>query len=101
MAQPDMKASLRRVHAGKKREVRMGIRKFEKLMKNVSNIRSALQLVISEIPDIKGVILVLGPSSVRPQHVYELFFSHGKVGSGSDCDFMKSRAAEGLSRKVN
>ncbi|KAK1399018.1 Melanoma inhibitory activity protein [Heracleum sosnowskyi] len=100
MAQPDMKASLRRVHAGKKREVRMGIKKFEKLMKNVSNIQSALQLVISEIPDIKEVILVLGSSSVRPQHVYELCFSHGKVASGSDCDFLKTRAAEGLSRKA-
>ncbi|KAL1816673.1 hypothetical protein ACET3Z_019247 [Daucus carota] len=100
IAQPDMKASLRRVHAGRKREVRMGIRKFEKLMKNVSNIQSALQLVITEIPDIKGVILVLGTSSVRPQHVYELCFSHGKVASGSDCNFLKSKAAEGLSRKA-
>lgn len=96
-----MKASVRREHAGRKREVRTGIRKFDKLMKTVASLQTALQLMISEIPNIKGVMLVLGASSVRPQHVFELCFSHGKVVSGGASDFSKSRAAEGLSRKVN
>lgn len=67
------------------------------MMKTVSNIQTALQMVISEIPNVQQVMLVLGPSPMRPQHVYEVCFLHGKVICGG---FTKTRAAEGLSRKV-
>lgn len=82
------------------REVKRGIRRLEKMMKTVSSVRTALQLVIIEIPNVQQVLLVLGPSPMRPQHVYEVCFSHGKVVSDSAGDFTKTRAAEGLSRKV-
>ncbi|XAR58538.1 hypothetical protein NMG60_11013970 [Bertholletia excelsa] len=100
LAQSEVKASLRRKHAGRMREIKLGIRRLEKVMKTVSSVKSALKLMISEIPDIQQVILVLGASPLRPQHVYEVWFSHGKLVSGSAGDFTKSRTAEGLSRKA-
>ncbi|KAL6968332.1 hypothetical protein U1Q18_034136 [Sarracenia purpurea var. burkii] len=100
LAQTEVKASLRRKHAGRMREVKQGIRRLEKLMKTVYSLQTALKLMISDIPDIQGVILILGASPIRPQHVYEVCFSHGKVVSGSAVDCTKSRAAEGLSRKA-
>ncbi|KVH94389.1 hypothetical protein Ccrd_003540 [Cynara cardunculus var. scolymus] len=77
LAQTEMKASQRRVQNGRKREVKHGIKRFEKLMKTVASIQTALQLVFSEMPHIETVILVFGGSPVRPRHVYELCFSHG------------------------
>lgn len=82
------------------REVKRGIRRLDKMMKTVSNIQTALQMVISEIPNVQQVMLVLGPSPMRPQHVYEVCFLHGKVICGGAGGFTKTRAAEGLSRKV-
>ncbi|KAI7983381.1 Pentatricopeptide repeat-containing protein [Camellia lanceoleosa] len=66
LAQNEFKASFRRKHAGRMREVKQGIRRLEK------------------IPDINGVILVLGASPIRPRHVYEVCFLHGKVVSRGD-----------------
>lgn len=63
----------------------------------VSNLKTALQLMITEIPNVERISLVLGPSPLRPLHVYELSFSHGRVVSG---DFNRSKVAEALSRKV-
>ncbi|XP_015892093.1 uncharacterized protein LOC107426419 [Ziziphus jujuba] len=93
------KASLRRKHGSKMREVKQGIRRLEKLMRAVSDFQNAVKLVINEVPNIQGVILVLGASPLRPQHVYDLCFSHGKLPGGAQ-DFTKSRAAEVLSRKA-
>ncbi|KAK9282531.1 hypothetical protein L1049_005451 [Liquidambar formosana] len=100
LTQSEVKASSRRKHAGRLREVKHGIKKLEKLINTVSSLRAALQLMVTEIPDIQGVILILGASPIRPQHVYEMCFSHGRVVSQGGCDFTKSRAAEGLSRKA-
>ncbi|PSS14624.1 Melanoma inhibitory activity protein [Actinidia chinensis var. chinensis] len=100
LAQAEVKASLRRQHAGRMKEVKQGIKRLEKVMKTVSGLRTALQLMISEIPDIQRVMLVLGTSPIRPQHVYEMCFSHGKIISIGAGDFAKSKAAEGLSRKA-
>lgn len=91
---------MRRMHGGRKREVKRGIKRLEKMMKTVSSIRTALQLVICVIPNVQQVMLVLGPSPMRPQHVYEVCFAHGKVVCGRAGDFTKTRTAEGLSRKV-
>ncbi|PIN25846.1 hypothetical protein CDL12_01398 [Handroanthus impetiginosus] len=89
--------SMRRKQAARKREVKMGIRRLEKLMNCVSNLKTALQLMISEVPHVEKISLVLGPSPLRPLHVYELSFSHQRTVSG---DFNRSKVAETLSRKA-
>lgn len=83
------------------REIKHGIRRFEKLMRSISDFQTALKLMISEVANIQGAILVLGASPIRPQHVYELSFSSGKSASivGAP-DFAKTRAADTLSKKV-
>ncbi|XP_038684618.1 uncharacterized protein LOC119984641 isoform X2 [Tripterygium wilfordii] len=98
--QNEVKASFRRKHNGRMREVKHGIRRLEKLMNTISGLQTAMQLMISEIPNIQGVMLILGASPVRPLHVYELSFLHGNVIAVSAGEFSKTRAAEGLSRKA-
>ncbi|EXB39364.1 hypothetical protein L484_025059 [Morus notabilis] len=93
-------ASMRRKHASKMREVKQGIRRFDKLMRSVSDFQNALKLMIGEVPSIQAAILVIGGSPLRPQQVYELSFPHGKSVPVGPPDFAKSRAAEALSRKV-
>ncbi|GMP94384.1 hypothetical protein CsSME_00043856 [Camellia sinensis var. sinensis] len=66
LAQNEFKASFRRKHAGRMRVVKQGIRRLEKVMKTIFSLRTALQLMISEISDIKGFILVLGASPIHP-----------------------------------
>ncbi|KAI7755490.1 hypothetical protein M8C21_031664, partial [Ambrosia artemisiifolia] len=100
IANGKMKPSQRRLQMGRKREVKHVIRRLEKLMKTVANTQTALQLVLSEVPHVEAVILVLGASPVRPRHVYELSFSHGKDVVSDACDFTKTKVAEGISRKV-
>lgn len=82
------------------REVKYGIKRFEKLMRAISDFQTALKLIISEIPNIQEAILVLGASPIRPQHVYEFSFSNAKSASVGAPDFAKSRAADSLSKKV-
>ncbi|KAL0371320.1 UNVERIFIED_CONTAM: hypothetical protein Sangu_0450100 [Sesamum angustifolium] len=89
--------STRRKQAARKREVKMGIRRLEKLMNCISNLKTALQLMIAEAPNVEKISLVLGPSPLRPLHVYELSFSHGRTVSA---DFCRSKVAETLSRKA-
>ncbi|XP_050263731.1 uncharacterized protein LOC126707990 isoform X2 [Quercus robur] len=98
LTQSDIKA--RRKLIGRMREVKHGIKRLEKLMNMVSNLQNALKLMMSEIPNVQGVILVLGATPIRPQHVYELCFSHGKVVGSGETDFTKSKVAQGLSRKA-
>lgn len=101
LRQSELKASSRRNHTSRMRELKRGTRRVEKLMNTVSSFETALQLIISENPNIQEVILVLGGSPLRPQHVYQLFFSHGKSVPRDGVDFTKSKVAEGLSRKVH
>ncbi|KAJ6412342.1 hypothetical protein OIU84_005408 [Salix udensis] len=96
----ESKASVRRNHISRMREVKHGIRRLEKLVNTVGGLESALQLIISEVLCIEEVILVLGASPIRPQHVYELCFSRGNVVPRDDDGFAKSKVAEGLSRKA-
>ncbi|RQO90835.1 hypothetical protein POPTR_005G208700v4 [Populus trichocarpa] len=93
-------ASVRRNHISRMREVKHGIKRLEKLVNTVGGLESALQLIISEVLCIEEVILVLGASPIRPQHVYELCFSRGNVVPRDDGGFAKSKVAEGLSRKA-
>lgn len=90
--------SLRRKHASRKREVRMGIRRLDKLMNTISSLRTALQLMITECPAIQRVVLILGSSPLRPLHVYELNFSRETAASGED--FTRNRVVEALSKKA-
>lgn len=70
-------------------------------MKTISSLRSALQLMIREAPDIQKVVLILGGSPLRPQKAYELLFTqHSDSLLGYEGDFAKSKAAEALSKKV-
>ncbi|KAJ9543230.1 hypothetical protein OSB04_022937, partial [Centaurea solstitialis] len=96
LAQTEIKAAQRRVQNGRKREVKHGIKRFEKLMKTVASIQTALQLVFSEMPHIETVIL---GSPIRARHVYELCFSHGHDALSEGCDFTRTRAADAISRK--
>lgn len=98
--QSEMKTSSRRKHVGRMREVKRGIRRLDKLMNTVSSLQSAFQMMITESPKIQGVILILGASPKRPQHVYEMSFAQERVVSGGACDFTKSKTAERLSKKA-
>ncbi|TYH57353.1 hypothetical protein ES332_D08G083500v1 [Gossypium tomentosum] len=100
LAKTELKASLRRKHIGRMREVKQGIRKMEKFMSTISSLQSALQLLISQIPNIHEVILVLGTSPIRPQHVYQLCFSHANPAPSAEANFIKGKTAEWLSRKA-
>lgn len=77
----------------------MGIRRLDKLMSTISSLRTALQLMITEYPVIQRVILILGPSPLRPLNVYELNFSCETTASGGD--FTRNRVVETLSKKVS
>ncbi|KAF3618182.1 putative preprotein translocase subunit SCY2, chloroplastic-like isoform X1 [Capsicum annuum] len=90
--------SLRRTHASRKREVRMGIRRVDKLMNTISSFKTALQLMITEFPAIQRAVLILGPSPLRPIHVYELNFSCDTAASGGH--FTRNRVVEALSKKA-
>ncbi|KAH9785891.1 mad2l1-binding protein [Citrus sinensis] len=96
----DLRPTSRRMNLSRKREIKQGIRRLEKLMNTISSLQTALRLLISEIPNIQEVIFVLGASPLRPQHIYQLYFSHGKSVSRGEPDFTKGKAAEGLSRKA-
>lgn len=62
-----------------------------------TNLKTALQLVIADVPNVEIFSLVLGPSPLRPLHIYELSFSNGRPVLE---DFSRSKIAETLSRKV-
>lgn len=101
LASKDLKAPLRRKHNSGLREVRRGIRGFEKLINAVSSAQLALQLVLSESPGISKVILILGSSPLRPRYVYELSFLLGRISPSGSTDYNKCKEAEVLSKKVN
>ena len=46
------------------REVRIGIKRFEKLMDTISGVESALRILISEIFSLESFILILGASPI-------------------------------------
>ncbi|XP_010070221.2 uncharacterized protein LOC104457005 [Eucalyptus grandis] len=100
LARSGMRASFRRKHSGRMRELKRGFRSSEKLMSAISSLQDALRLVISESPHVREILLILGGSPLRPRYVYRLCFSHGKMVSRDASDFTKNRAAEVLSRKA-
>ncbi|KAF9615796.1 hypothetical protein IFM89_026467 [Coptis chinensis] len=82
------------------REVKQGLKRMEKLMNTLASLNTAIQLMLNESHNIEGVMLVLGSSPIRPQQVYEMFFSHGSFVAEHTIDYNKSKAAETLSRKA-
>ena len=46
------------------REVRIGIKRFKKLIDVISGVESALRICISEIPGLESFILILGASPI-------------------------------------
>ncbi|KAL5561662.1 hypothetical protein UlMin_031409 [Ulmus minor] len=94
------KASERRKQVSQMREVKQGIRRFEKLMRSVSDFRNALELIINEVPNIPEATLVLGSTPIRPQQVYEMSFSHGNCLPIGAQDFTKSKRAQTLSKQA-
>ncbi|XP_061341390.1 uncharacterized protein LOC133287739 isoform X2 [Gastrolobium bilobum] len=96
----ELKASCRRKHVSKMRDIKLGIRRLDKFMNSLLNVETAIKMIISDIPTIEGVILALGASPLRPQHIYVLDFPHGISVSNVADDFARSKAADGLSRKA-
>lgn len=96
----EVKASFRRKHVSRMREIKVGIKRLDKLMKSLLNLETALKVIINEIPTVDGVILALGGSPLRPQNVYVLEFPRGIDFSNVGDDFARNKAAEALSRKV-
>ncbi|KAK2363641.1 nonstructural protein [Trifolium repens] len=96
----EVKASFRRKHVSRMREIKVGIKRLDKLMSSLSNLQTALKLMINEVHTIGGVVLALGGSSLRPQNVYVLEFQCRIDVSNVEDDFARSKAAEALSRKA-
>ncbi|KMT06135.1 hypothetical protein BVRB_7g163060 [Beta vulgaris subsp. vulgaris] len=100
LTQSQLDASSRRKCIGRKRDVKLEIRRFEKLMNTVSGLQTALLLFLREVPNVEDIIFVLGTSPRRPHHVYEFFFPHEMVASLASEDMTRNRTVEVLSRKV-
>ncbi|TVU20805.1 hypothetical protein EJB05_30402 [Eragrostis curvula] len=95
-----LKPSDQRKYNTRKREVRRGIKKQEKLMNGISTLLSALQQALDEVPSIEGVVLILGGSLVRPLFVYDVTLSHGRFDSGSAKEHGLTKLAQSVSRKA-
>ncbi|KAG9457948.1 hypothetical protein H6P81_002456 [Aristolochia fimbriata] len=98
--QAELKATSRREHSARLRHVKQRIRSLEKLMKNISDLFSAVELTLREIPEVSGIVMILGGSPIRPLHVYELSFAHGRAVLENQLDTNNRRAADLLSKKA-
>ncbi|XP_018673806.2 uncharacterized protein LOC103999484 isoform X2 [Musa acuminata AAA Group] len=96
----ESKASDRRKHNLRKREIKQGIRRLDKLMCSKSSLLSAFRLALEEMPDIREVTLILGASIVRPQYVYQLVFSGGNFGSGNANKCTERKISDNIARKA-
>lgn len=92
--------ALQRKNNMRKREVKYGIKRLEKLMNAISSLLSALRMALDETASIQGIILVLGASPARPLHIYELFFDHQMFNSEDMITSTRTKVAEALSRKM-
>lgn len=84
----------------RRREVKVRLRRLEKLMNNISSLLSAFELTLDQVPYINRIALVLGGSIMRPLHVYEILFPNQMGISGTSKECRINNAAEVLSRKV-
>ncbi|KAJ3701554.1 hypothetical protein LUZ61_005259 [Rhynchospora tenuis] len=84
----------------RKKEVKNGIKKHEKLMKGISDQLFALQEALNSVSVIEEVRLVIGGSLARPLYVYDIQFSVGKFCSGTAKEGAVSKVAQTLSKKA-
>ncbi|KAH9320902.1 hypothetical protein KI387_015541, partial [Taxus chinensis] len=87
---------------GKLRETKRGIKKSEKLITTISNLLLAVQTMVYKVPEVQIVLLALGASPTRPQHVYEIHFANkGSVPLGVQKPSAGKKArADVLSKKI-
>eukprot|EP01018_Ginkgo_biloba_P005567 Gb_12703 [translate_table: standard] len=97
------KPSSWRKSTGKLREIKRGIKKLEKLITSISNLLSAVQTMVNEAPEVQVVLLALGSSSMRPQHVYEIYFTCNESvpEDAGNCPYVgKKVKADVVSKKI-
>ncbi|KAH1077984.1 hypothetical protein AAZX31_19G141600 [Glycine max] len=75
----EVKPSFRRKHVSKMRDIKVGTKRLDKLMNSLLNMQTAFKTMISEVPIVDGVVLALGASPLRPQHIYVLNFSSARL----------------------
>ncbi|XP_021727874.1 uncharacterized protein LOC110694990 [Chenopodium quinoa] len=100
LTQSELNASSRRKAIGRKRDVKLEIRRTEKLMSKISGLQTALWLLIREFPSVEDLVFVFGASPHRPQHVYQIVFPHGRIALLDSEDKARNRTIEMLSKKV-
>ncbi|KAL9236024.1 hypothetical protein vseg_010737 [Gypsophila vaccaria] len=100
LMQNDHNASSRRKNLGRKRDIKLEIRRLEKIMNMISGLRTAFQLFLCEVPVVENIILVFGASPRRPQQVYEICFSSGSKDFALSEEITRTRMIEVSSRKV-
>ncbi|RAL45737.1 hypothetical protein DM860_009601 [Cuscuta australis] len=98
LAHEETTGPARRKHASRKREVRVCMRRWNKFMNTISNVKTALQLMLTEVPSIETLLLVIGSTPIRPLHVFELHFSQG--GRVRSPDYSRTRAVETILKKA-
>ncbi|KAK9733528.1 hypothetical protein RND81_04G073300 [Saponaria officinalis] len=100
LTQNDLDVSSRRTNVGRKRDIKLEIRRSEKLMNSISGLRTAFQLLLCAVPVVDNIIFVFGASPRRPQQVYEICFSSGSNDFLASEEITRTRMIEVVSRKV-
>ncbi|KAM0948571.1 putative mad1/Cdc20-bound-Mad2 binding protein [Dioscorea sansibarensis] len=96
----ESRGAWRRKQNWRKREVKRGIKRLEKLMNSVSSLIAGFREAIDRVPAIQSVALLLGGSLLRPHCVYELALSSRGFDSCGASACSKSKLARALSRKA-
>ncbi|XP_074312153.1 uncharacterized protein LOC141647741 isoform X1 [Silene latifolia] len=93
-------ASFRRKNLGRKRDIKLEIKRLEKLMNTISGLRTAFQYLLCAVPNVENIVFVFGASPRRPHHVYEICFSNGSKNFLASEVMTRTRMIEVVSRKV-
>ncbi|KAL2900612.1 Urease subunit alpha [Bienertia sinuspersici] len=100
LAQSELNASSRRKCIGRKRDVKLEIRRMEKLMNAISGIQVAFWHLVCNVPNVKDIIFVFGATPRRPEHVYQILYPGVKIAPFASENMARNRSIEVLSRKV-
>lgn len=100
LGRSELNASSRRKCIGRKRDVKLEIRRIEKMMNTISNLQTALMDLIREVPYVEDIIFAFGGTPRRPQHVYQIVFPCKRIASLATGDMNRNKTIEMLSRKV-
>ncbi|KAJ3669656.1 hypothetical protein LUZ60_011606 [Juncus effusus] len=88
-----------RKHNMRKKEIKQGIKRHEKLMKGIYTLLSSFQDALDSLSRIEGVVLVIGGSIARPLYVYDMSFSLPKFGSSTAREGVDSKLAQTIAKK--